>query len=307
MSVTEEEGYRQDAAARHWMVTINNPDDENNFGNQLPSTGITYAVCGQEIGEQGTPHEQCYVVFEKKIRMSSLKKIFPTAHLDKCNGTPQQCRAYCIKSDESFVESGQLPLTGAESEKQRWERTYHYAKTGQIDLIDPRIMVMYYGNIRRIQQDNPVPKDGIDGRLTHVWLWGPPGVGKSRRARELAPAAYIKSCSKWWDGYRGEEDVIIDDFEQNMHCLGHHMKVWGDRYPFQAEIKGTSVLIRPRRIIVTSNYSPDVVWTTDAQMLDAIKRRFNVEYMDTFPPTKVPGSCTYSSELNMDEFAYLMQ
>jgi len=34
-----------------------------------------------------------------------------------------------------------------------------------------------------------------------VWVWGAPGTGKSHWARETYPNAFIKSQSKWWDGY----------------------------------------------------------------------------------------------------------
>ena len=41
------------------------------------------------------------------------------------------------------------------------------------------------------------------------------------------------------------------------------LKNWADKFPFQAEFKGGSMLIRPARIVVTSNYTPQQVRTVN--------------------------------------------
>jgi len=45
--------------------------------------------------------------------------------------------------------------------------------------------------------------------------WGPTGTGKTHRSwAEAGDQAYIKSSSnKWWDGYRSEVNVIMDEFD----------------------------------------------------------------------------------------------
>lgn len=51
--------------------------------------------------------------------------------------------------------------------------------------------------------------------LTHEWHWGSTGTGKTRGVRERFPEAYLKSNTKWWDGYNGEDVVILDEMTPN--------------------------------------------------------------------------------------------
>ncbi len=94
-----------------------------------------------------------------------------------------------------------------------------------------------------------------------IWIWGASGVGKSRYARDNYPEAYKKLANKWWCGYQGETHVLLEDLDPNHEKLGYHLKIWADRYHAPGETKGGLVPLTFEKIIVTSQYRPEQLFT----------------------------------------------
>lgn len=156
-----------------------------------------------------------------------------------------------------------------------WELVRQFAIEGALEKIPPDIFVRHYGNLRHIMADYAKPEP-IE-RVVHVY-WGATGVGKSRRAwEEAGMAAYAKDPrSKFWYGYRGEENVIIDEFRGGIDVA--HLLRWLDRYPVSVELKGSSRPLRASKIWITSNlpankWYPEIDRETD----NALLRRLIVE------------------------------
>lgn len=127
------------------------------------------------------------------------------------------------------------------------------------------------------------PPSVLDGELINEWIYGPPGSGKTKYVFDTYDIdnLYIKNAkTKWWDGYNGQEIVLIDDFDMDCVHQGHYLKIWADRYPVNCEVKGGSRLIRPKKIIVTSNYTIGQLFF-DSEMAAAINRRFKSIHMTT--------------------------
>lgn len=110
-------------------------------------------------------------------------------------------------------------------------------------------------------------------------FWGKTGSGKSKRAWEEATFdAYPKDPNtKFWDGYTGQKNVVIDEF-RGLISISHMLR-WLDRYPVIVEVKGSSVVLQAEKIWITSNISPNEWYKDiDEETLNALKRRLNITH-----------------------------
>lgn len=266
---------------RKWCYTLNNPTDDelceafSLWGGE--GSNVLYHVCGKELSSTGTPHLQGYIFFVGNVRLSTLSSQYfnKRAHFECALGTHLQNKTYCSK-DGNFFEHGKFPEdarkgTGAREER-RWDEARLAAIEGRIDDVDSNIYLPYYRTLKEIKKDHMTQSSDLDG-CCGEWLWGSSGAGKSWKARRENPIFYYKLANKWWDGYQGEDVVIIEDLDPSHKVLGHHLKLWSDRYSFNAETKGGMTNIRPKKLVVTSQYQIREVFD-DAYTVDALERRF---------------------------------
>ena len=64
---------------------------------------------------------------------------------------------------------------------------------------------------------------------------------------------------KWWDGYDGHTDIILDDFRGDYCKFAYLLKIL-DRYPLQVEVKGGMRQLRCRNIFITSDVHPELIY-----------------------------------------------
>lgn len=277
---------------RNFTFTLNNWQDKPDLVRQLNAVSCRYLVYGREVGEQGTPHLQGTVVFKNPKTESAARKALEGCHVEVC-ASLEHSIAYC-KKDGDFEERGSQPCTQKEkgqAEKDRWKKILEAAEEGRMDDIPYQVRFTHYKAINYHRAVGKNKRKLEDTEEQHLWYYGPSGTGKSRKARTDHPEAYLKNCNKWWDGYNDESIVLIEDFDKKHDVLGHHMKIWADRYPFHAEEKGGSTgNIRPRKIVVTSNWHPNEIWSAE-QDLQPILRRFKVVKFGEYPERKGKRSC----------------
>lgn len=245
--------------SRGFCFTLNHPV-ENDI-TKLDSLDCQYLVYGHEVAPTtGTPHLQGYVYFTNARAFKAVLKLLPVrSHVEVARGTPTQNIEYCTK-DSEFTERGERPLDPKERgevNKERWNEARAAAKEGRYDDIPSDLYIRYQSSFKRIRrEDQPPPADLEPKEKYGVWIWGPPRTGKSHKARTEYAPYYLKDMNKWWDGYEGEANALLDEFEPNhAQFMTSFLKRWADRWTFSAETKGAKLVIRPQQIVVTSNYS----------------------------------------------------
>jgi len=115
-----------------------------------------------------------------------------------------------------------------------------------------------------------------DWKTDIFWISGPSGVGKTQLAFELAKQHggdlwIAKRNLDWFDGYQGQEIVIIDEF-RGSQCSYEWMLRLTDGYPMSVAVKGGFTDWTPRIIIITSISLPeDAFNTTDQEDPDCVQ------------------------------------
>lgn len=240
-----------------------------------PVPGVSYCKGQLEKGEGGYLHWQLFIILAKQSRLSAVKKLYG----DSCHAEPtrsEKAEDYVWKED-TRVSGTQFEI-GAKPIKRNspadWRQVLDLAKVGSFDDIPADIYIRYYGNLKRISVENAQP---IGIERTCTVFWGSTGTGKSRTAwAEAGMDAYPKDpCSKFWDGYRGQNHVVVDEF-RGVIGISHLLR-WLDRYPVLVEVKGSSTVFKATKIWITSNLHPRE-WYKDVDELtvEALLRRLDV-------------------------------
>lgn len=214
---------------------------------------LTWIKGQQELGAGGLLHWQVVVGFSKPRRLAAVRALFPGAHAEPTRSAAAD--DYVWKED-TRVAGTQFDLGSKAFRRNNptdWAAVRSAAQAGRLDDIPADVYVRCYNTLSRIRQDHlrPLPME----RSVSV-LWGPTGSGKTRRAYEEAglDCFFKPPGSRWWDGYRAHEHVIIDEFGGGIDILD--LLRWFDRYPCTVEVKGGTVCLNAKRFWVTSNLDP---------------------------------------------------
>lgn len=219
-----------------------------------------FAVVGEEVGEQGTPHLQGYVSLNSPLSLAAMKKFLPRAHLIVSSGTDEDNLKYCTKDGHNIKQVGE-PSVGQGSRTDITELAKKI-KDREITLEEvmfdyPEIYVRYSRSLEKMFNAVMVARLADIAPEVH-WRWGLAGTGKTRYCVEKHPSHYIKDNTPWWDLYNQEEAIIIDDFDNNIPFRTLLRLLDRNKYPGQ--VKGGYIQVNSPYIYITCEFPPENFW-----------------------------------------------
>nr|QXP07801.1 MAG: replication associated protein [Arizlama virus] len=274
---------------RNVCFTLNNyTPEELQFlqGAFEKSDHMKYLVFQQESGEETkTPHIQGYVEFSGSIAYSTVKYELTgdkksRIHLELRRGTSLQASVYCKKSETRIpnvtpFEYGKLSRSGARTDIEAVVDCIKESGSKEAAIQYP---VEYIRMNKGMEKLDAVYKENVPKPVPKVfWFYGATGCGKTAYAEKMFPNSWhSKKTLEWFDGYDGQENVIIDDFRGNFCPFSELLRIL-DRYKLSLPVKGGFTNWIPKNIIITSCFAPqDAYRDRTDENIQQLMRRIHV-------------------------------
>jgi len=215
--------------SRNWLLTNNYKEEQPVSNDDLLKyiqdiTGLVYTAFQLEQGEQGTRHHQIYISFKNAKSFDTIKKLFPKAHIESVQGTPQQASDYCTKSDSRIGEPviyGTLPVQGKRTDMEDiYEMIVNGSSNQEIRETHPSQYIRYKQRINDVRQElleeqfRTVFRD-----VDVVYLKDAPGVGKTRYIMEKYGYENVHRVTNYehpFDTYRGQRVLVLEEFRNSL-------------------------------------------------------------------------------------------
>lgn len=268
---------------RAFCFTINNWEDED-LERLKRLKSVKYLIVGDEVAPNtGTKHLQGYVLFKnpRSTNMKSLKKAFgQKTHIEICKGDLSSNVKYCSK-DKIIYEYGERPK--GQGTRTDLHQIKNLIKNGtKVDDLLQENPYLYhqYGRTLSKLEDVTLRKRFRTWETKGEWIYGETGTGKSHYAfKDFNPETHYRwiDDNGWWDGYTGQEIIIIDEFRGQIPY--NILLQLIDKYPFSVKRRCREPIpILAKKVIITSSMHPEDVYSnlSLSDSLQQLERRCKI-------------------------------
>jgi len=271
---------------RHRSYVFTDYSRDSEFLLALP---WSYICWGHEIcPTTQRPHFQGFIYLKDAKTENAVRKMFGGRHveLQDKNATNQQSIEYC-RGDYTSHKGVYKPLNEVFEEygfkpEQQGKRNdilliQDKIKEGNCTMRDILSSATTFQTIRIAEINLKYFEKPRNWPPEVFWYYGSTGTNKTKTATEKCEDPYIcMETTRWWEGYDGHADVIIDDYRCNFCHFSELLRLF-DEYPLQLQVKGGTVQFRARDIVITAPHRPENMWAgRTAEDLGQLMRRIEV-------------------------------
>lgn len=266
--------------SRLWCFT--NYDLEFDYQSYFDKCNVRYILYGLETcPSTDRLHHQGFVYFKSpRASIKTVAKELNNCHVEQCQGSIESNIKYCSK-DDNITEFGVRPTQGCRTDLNKIkDDILNGTKVEDLLLENPAIYHQYGRTLNKLE-DIALRKKFRQWMTKGIWLWGPTGVGKSHLAfHNFHPDTHyvLPNDGGWWDGYTGQEVVIINEFRAGTMLFSELLDLV-DKWPKTVRRRNREpVPFLAKKVIITSPERPEDVYYNLSQYdkLDQLFRRFDV-------------------------------
>ena len=311
--------YESNTQSRKWQLTINNPQDHGMTHDVIidraQKFNPDYFCMADEIGACGTYHTHVYLYSTSHMRFGTLKRRFPTAHIEKAIGTSQENRDYMRKEGKwaetakaetrvegTFKEFGVLPDEASEKSPkmaQLMQDVKDGYSTTEIIENDPSF-AFKINDIDALREKLLFEKFRKENRPMKVnYLFGDSGTGKTRSIYEKHSPEDVYRITDYsgqsgarFDDYHGEPVIVFEEFHSQVPISA--MLNFLDIYPLRLPARYRDRVACFDTVYITSNIPLEQqyqeIQRKELETWHAFLRRIHTvtEFRRGLPPREVP-------------------
>lgn len=267
--------------SRNWCFTQHTGEDSppTYYANKTK-----YLLYGSEIcPTTGKHHWQCFIVWNSQRTWDAMKKDYPGVHFEACKGSVKQNVTYC-KKEGKWKEFGEQPEQGARNDIKAVAEEILQGETSCEDIICNNPMLYHqYGRTFDKLEDIRMRKLFRTEMTKGIWYYGDTGTGKSHAAfQNFSPETHynVPKDGSWWDGYRQQDTVIINEFRG--HIAYDELLALVDKWPVNVNRRGREPMpFISKTVIITSALAPWEVYhnRNDKDSIEQFFRRFEINHL----------------------------
>ena len=267
-----------DSQSRKYILTINDPR-EHGFDHDLVIDRMhlfhpRYFCLADEIATTGTYHTHAFLLGYSPIRFSTVKRRFPTAHIETAHGSAKENRDYVRKEGKwaetakaetsvegTFFEFGELP-TEAEETAPKMHQLVQDVTDGRttVEIIKSNPSFAFKGkDIDALRETLTSERFKTENRDVKVhYFYGDTGTGKTRGIFERHSAEdvcrvtdYGRKTGLRFDAYHGQDVLVFEEFHSQVPIDA--MLNYLDVYPLMLPARYNDRVACYTTVYITSN------------------------------------------------------